>query len=170
MSEAAASPDSPEGPAGFVFGLCPTRPGQYGPPAKFVSGLRGTRDFIDPLYAQPGSEHSGKASAMTDGYALGVTILLTMTGLSSTGLVPRCKDLLMHPDDPKRWQPPASPSLAAGAWPPKVVDGLLGIVIGLTWEPRAARRMPVDTAHRNLEALAEVVGVNATIGGAEVDF
>ena len=58
-----------DAPAGFVAGLCPTRPGQYGPPAKFVPGLRGTRDFIDPLYAQPGTVHSGKASAMTDGYA-----------------------------------------------------------------------------------------------------
>ena len=53
--------------AGFVAGLCPTRPGQYGPPAKFVAGLRGTRDFLDPLYAQPGTVHSGRLSQMTDG-------------------------------------------------------------------------------------------------------
>ena len=149
-----------DGPAGFVAGLCPTRPGQYAPPAKFVAGLRGTPDYIDPLYAQPGSVHSGKASAMTDGYALGVTILLTMTGLSSTALVHRCKDLLLHPDEPSRWRPTAAPAKEAGAWPPKVVRGLLGLVIGLTWEPRAAHRMPVDEAHRGLEALADTIGVD----------
>ncbi len=97
---------------------------------------------------------------MTDGYALGVTILLTMTGLRSVGLLDRCKDLLLHPDERERWQPPAIPSPEAGVWPPKVARGLLGLVIGLTWEPLASHRMPVDEAHRRLEALAATVGVD----------
>ena len=44
--------------------------------------------------------------------------------------------------------------------------GLIGLVIGLTWEPHASHRMPVDEAHRSLEALAATVGVD----GDSVDF
>ena len=66
-----------------------------------------------------------------------------------------------------RWVPPAAPSPSAGMWPPKVVRGLIGLIIGLTWEPLATKRLPVDEAHRRLEALAATVGVDF---GEEADF
>ena len=60
-------------------------------------------------------------------------------------------------------------NLSNGVLPLARPSGLLDLVIGLTWESRAARRMPVDEAHRSLEALADAVGVDATLG-EEVDF
>ena len=50
-------------------------------------GVRGTKEFLDPLYVQPGSVHCGCASQMTDGYALGLSLLVTVTGL---GRPPSC--------------------------------------------------------------------------------
>ena len=123
-------------------------------------GLRGTKAFLDPLYVQPGSEHSGRASEMTDGYAMGLTTLVTVTGLGPTGLVHQCRHMLMNPDDPARWQPPAVPSLEAGAWPKRVACGLIRLVVGLTWEPLASRRIPLATALKELEVLAATVGVD----------
>ena len=90
-------------------------------------------------------------------YALGLTILLTVTGLGSSNLVHRCKDLLMNPDDNERWVSPAVPSPEAGAWPPKVARGLVRLVVGLTWEPLAPNRMPVTQALESLEALVAAV-------------
>ena len=75
-------------------------PGQYAKPAKFVPRLRGTTDFLDPLYAQPGTAYSGCATEMTDGYALGVTMLLTLTGTDVTAL------------DARRQRPPRTPAQA----------------------------------------------------------
>lgn len=123
-------------------------------------GLRGTKAFLDPLYVQPGSVHSGRASEMTDGYALGFTMLLTVTGLGPTGLVHRCRDMLMNPDEREKWQLPAVPNADSGAWPPKVATGLVRLIVGLTWEPLASRRLPLPAALKDLEALAATVGVD----------
>ena len=123
-------------------------------------GLRGTRAFLDPLYVLPGSAHSGRASPMTDAYAMGLTILITLTNLPPTTLLHDCRHLLMHPDDQSRWAPPVAPAADAGAWPPKVACGLARLVAGLAWEPLAPRRLPLAAALKQLEALAATVGVD----------
>ena len=123
-------------------------------------GLRGTRAFLDPLYVLPGSAHSGRASPMTDAYAMGLTVLITLTNLPPTTLLHDCRHLLMHPDDQSRWAPPVAPAADAGAWPPKVACGLARLVAGLAWEPLAPRRLPLAAALKQLEALAATVGVD----------
>jgi hypothetical protein len=148
------------GPAGFVAGRAPTRPGQYEPPAEFVARMCGTPPFLDPLYAQPGTVHSGVACEMTDGYAFGVTVLMTLTQLATIDVVHRCRSMLMHPENRELWQAPAIPHVDAGAWPERVANELVFLVAGMTWEPRASRRMLLSVAHRRLEALAATVGVD----------
>ena len=97
---------------------------------------------------------------MTDAYALGLTILMTVTGLGPTGLVHRCRHMLMHPTQRELWESPAVPHPEAGGWPARVSYGLVRLVVGLTWEPLASRRMPLTTALAELEALAATVGVD----------
>ena len=46
-----------------------------------VSAVKGTAAFLDPIYVQ-----DGLATELTDGFALGVTMLVTLTGLPATGL------------------------------------------------------------------------------------
>ena len=91
-------------------------------------------------------------------YALGLSVLVTMTGLGPTGLVHTCRHMLMQPNERERWQPPAVPSVEAGTWPNRVACGLVRIAVGLTWEPVAERRMKLTAALSELEALAATVG------------
>ena len=88
-----------------------------------------------------------------------------IAGLGSMSLVHRCRHILMNPEDPAAWQPPAIPSPDAGAWPPKVAQRLVQLVVGLTWEPQAHHRLPLAQAHTKLEALAATVGVDDVSNG-----
>ena len=46
-----------------------------------VSAVKGTASFLDPIYVQ-----GGLVTELTDGFALGVTMLVTLTGLPATDL------------------------------------------------------------------------------------
>ena len=121
--------------------------------------LRGTPEYVDPLYAH--SLH-GQASELTDGYALGLTILVTLTGQPISGhgneLMQRCRGMLMHPDERERWEAPGRPDPRAGNWPARVACGLARLVAGLAWENVAEQRLPLPEALKALEDLAKCVG------------
>ena len=83
--------------------------------------------FLDPLIVN-GLQHS----PLTDGYALGITILMALVAQPAVGLKRACKLLLKYPEQPGRWQAPAVPDTAAGEWPEHVVATLATMVGGLT--------------------------------------
>ena len=110
-----------------------------------------------------------EASELTDGYAFGLTILVTLTGRAVTGpgqeLMQRCGLMITRPYDKACWKAPGLPDAAAGIWPDRVACGLAGLVQGLAWEREAERRMPLPEALAALENLAET-----TVGGGGDDF
>ena len=103
----------------------------------------GTPGFIDPLYAE-----SGRISETTDGYALGISILMCLTSKPAIGLLDLAADAL---EDPTL---KTAGSLARGAWPEQTALDLLRVVIGLSWHRVRSRRMRVDEALCILEATA----------------
>ena len=121
--------------------------------------LRGTPEFVDPLYVHL---LHGQASELTDGYALGLTILVTLTGQPISGhgneLMQRCRGMLMHPDERERWEAPGRPDPRAGNWPARVACGLARLVAGLAWENVAEQRLPLPEALKALEHLVKCVG------------
>ena len=121
--------------------------------------LRGTPEFVDPLYVHL---LHGQANELTDGYALGLTILVTLTGQPISGhgneLMQRCRGMLMHPDERERWEAPGRPDPRAGNWPARVACGLARLVAGLAWENVAEQRLPLPEALKALEDLAKCVG------------
>ena len=121
--------------------------------------LRGTPEFVDPLYVHL---LHGQASELTDGYALGLTILVTLTGQPVSGhgneLMQRCRGMLMHPNERERWEAPGQPDPRAGNWPARVACGLARLVAGLAWENVAEQRLPLPEALKALEDLAKCVG------------
>ena len=78
--------------------------------------VRGTPGFVDPLIMN-GLQHSPR----TDGYAMGVTILMALVALPAVGLEHKCRLMLKHPNTPERWQPPGLPDATAGEWPPRML-------------------------------------------------
>ena len=96
--------------------------------------------FIDPLISN-GLQHS----ELTDGFAAGITILVTLVGLPATGIENQCRHLLRHPDRPEKWQPPGLPDATAGEWPVEVSSELAQVVVGLT-EKFPDDRMPLSEA------------------------
>ena len=105
-------------------------------------------------------------SPLTDGYALGMTFLVTLMGQPAVGLRQRCRLLLRYPSDPTQWtaaaspaagrqqsQPPVLPDASAGVWSEAVSTGLLMIVCGLTSSEDKEDRMPVPEALELIEAL-----------------
>ena len=68
--------------------------------------------YIDPLL-----NDSAQASPVTDGYAVGVTLLQALTGRPVANLKVVCRKLLRLPDQPKEWEEPGVADRRAGAWP-----------------------------------------------------
>ena len=63
-----------------------------------VSAVKGTAAFLDPIYVQ-----DGVATVLMDGFALGVTILVALTGQPAPGLKQRCRlggGVVAHEDAP----------------------------------------------------------------------
>ena len=85
--------------------------------------VRGTPGFVDPLITN-GLQHS----PLTDGFAMGITILMALVALPAVGLKAKCRLMLRHPHAPERWQPPCVPDASAGEWPTRVVSCVLETV------------------------------------------
>jgi hypothetical protein len=110
--------------------------------------VQGTAGYLDPLIVN-GLQHS----TLTDGYAMGITMLVALTGQRAIGLKMTCKALLKHPTSPERWQDPGVPDAAAGAWPADVVAAMAAMVSSLTIPEDVEERMSLAEALRTLEAI-----------------
>ena len=107
--------------------------------------------------------HSGVATELTDAFALGVVVLMTLTSLPAKDLKQRCRHMLKFPKDPSRWQKPGVPDAAAGAWEGsqeselvRLMCKLAEIVVGLN-EQWAEDRMPLIDVLGRLEATVAAV-------------
>jgi hypothetical protein len=98
------------------------------------------------------SLQSGVATELTDGFAFGVTVLMTLTGLPAAEIKQRCRHMLRWPTQPQRWQPPGVPDVAAGSWDDGTSIGLAEIIQGLD-EKWAEERMPLPDVLARLEAM-----------------
>ena len=108
--------------------------------------------------------NDGVATELTDGFAFGVTVLLTLTGLPTVGIKQRCRHMLKWPTQPQRWQPPGVPDAAAGSWDGGASSGLAEVIQSLT-EEWAEDRMPLPDVLARFEAMV----VAATAASACAD-
>jgi len=104
----------------------------------------GTPGFIDPLYTR-----SGKFSELTDGYAMGVSLLMCLGGRPAIAVVDRFGDAL------EGLAPAATFTDPTAEWPPDVAEQALEVVRGLIWGRRPPQRMVLSQALRLLEAMAD---------------
>ena len=109
---------------------------------------------------------SGEATVLTDAFAFGVTVLMTLTGLPSASIRQRCRHMQKWPTQPNRWQAPGVPDEQAGTWDEAVAISLAEIVTGLKeeWEED---RMPLSEVLERLEAMAVAVNADASAAAAE---
>jgi eukaryotic-like serine/threonine-protein kinase len=63
-------------------------------PLSTVCAIKGTPGFLDPLAS---TNSAGHVSEVNDGFAMGITILVALTGLPATDIQPRCRQLLRNP-------------------------------------------------------------------------
>jgi uncharacterized membrane protein YgcG len=92
-------------------GLAKQAPLQLGATHMTTGAVRGTPGLLDPLLTN-GMEHS----PLTDGYAFGITCLVTLVARPAVGLRQHCKLMLKTPLDPERWTPPQPPTnLSSGS-------------------------------------------------------
>jgi hypothetical protein len=117
--------------------------------------VQGTAGYLDPLIVN-GLQHS----TLTDGYAMGITMLVVLTGQSAVGLKARCRMLLRNPEQPAKWQPPGVPDATAGVWPTDVATRLAAASAGLT-EEYAEDRVGLAEVLQALEAIVGEVGSEA---------
>ena len=99
------------------------------------------------------------ATELTDGFALGMTILVAFTGQPASGLKQRCRHMLKFPDKPERWQKPGVPDEAAGEWEGATACALAEISNGLD-ERWAEDRMPLPEVLEKLETMAAAAGAD----------
>ena len=118
-----------------------------GRPHVSTSGLVGSVGFIDPIYA-----NTGQYSQQTDGYAMGVTLLVCLTGRHANDALDAAADML---EDPTRAGASGAPLDPQTDWPAAVAVELAGIVLGLSWRRTLRARMPLAEALSKLEALSD---------------
>ena len=115
-----------------------------------ASKVSGTPGFIDPLMV-----NSRKHSVLSDGFALGITLLMTLVGLPALDIRRHCRNMLRFPEDPSKWSAPGVPDGSAGEWPADVMSEALEVVVGLSKGEYADERMPLPEALRRLESLVD---------------
>ena len=125
-----------------------------------VSHLSTQRIFGKPGYMDPIITQDNQASQLTDGYALGITLLVALTGRGAVGLLNACDDALEEPDTAE------SIAAADAGWSAAQAEELTRLVVGLAYE-RKKKRMPLAEALPRLEALVEAAGEVEETAGAE---
>jgi len=108
--------------------------------------LAGTNGYIDPLYAD-----SGQYSQTTDAYAMGVTLLVALSGRRAAQAKDAADDALEDLTDGAALRRALDP---AAGWPEPAARDLLGIVKALT-SGRQQRRMPLASALETIERVCE---------------
>ena len=59
--------------------------------------------YTHSLLLYRGSLQTGEATVLTDVFALGVTVLMALTGLPSASIKQRCRHMFKWPTQPSRW-------------------------------------------------------------------
>ena len=95
-----------------------------------LGSVCGTTGYIDPLL-----NDSAQASPVTDGYAVGVTLLQALTGRPVANLKVVCRKLLRLPGRPEEWEEPGLADRCAGAWPVPLQAAVARVVSGLVFAP-----------------------------------
>ena len=108
-----------------------------------TSTVRGTPGFVDSLVVN-GLQHS----EATDGFALGVTLLMSLTGLPAVGLFHRCHELLRRTDDVAAWE-----HLLDGFWPRSVAAEVAQIAHALCMPLFREDRLPLPNALRQITSV-----------------
>ena len=103
--------------------------------------VTGTPGFLDPLVV-----NAGQHSELTDGFALGVTLLMVLTARVAVGLLEACEEALEEP------QEASSVADDTAGWPDAVASEVMRVAKGLL-TPRKRSRMALTDA---LEALTKV--------------
>ena len=105
--------------------------------------LIGTLGFIDPLYSR-----TGKYSELTDGYAIGITLLTCLAPQPAADIVDACQDALEEPS--------LAPTVvqASAGWPDPVAEALMRVVVGLSAGQFARQRTPLPEALAAVERIA----------------
>jgi len=125
---------------------------QGGPTHAATQRIIGTTGFIDPLYSE-----SGQFSELTDGYAMGVSLLMCLGGRPAIAVVNHFGAALQ--DKEQRRAPAANFTDRTAEWPPHVAKEALKVVRGLMWSRIASRRMVLSQALSKLEHIANSEGV-----------
>ena len=113
--------------------------------------LAGTNGYIDPLYAD-----SGQYSQTTDAYAMGVTLLVALSGRRALQAKDAADDALEDLTDGAALQRALDP---VAGWPEPAARELLGIVKALTSGQRQQRRMSLSSALEMVERVCGYQGV-----------
>ena len=118
--------------------------------------LVGTAGYVDPLYA-----NTGHYSQMTDGYALGISLLVCLTGKPALEALDASEGMLEEPSrsDVNAFDPQAG-------WPEEVATELVHLVVGLAWRRSARQRMALADALARIEALADANSTRPGIAAA----
>ena len=106
--------------------------------------LVGTAGFVDPLYA-----NSGQYSQLTDGYAMGMTLLVCLTSRPALEALDAAEGAL---ELPRLAHTCADPE---ADWPETVSQEVVELVVGLAWRRTARSRMSLADALRKLEKVAD---------------
>ena len=93
---------------------------------------------------------------LSDGFGMGITLLMALTGLSALDILHHCRQMLKSPDQPSVWVAPGVPDANAGDWPTSTVSEVIRIVDGLSYERDKEDRLPLTEALQRIEALVDV--------------
>jgi len=121
-----------------------------------------TRGYLDPSVVE-----GGAYSAMTDGWALGITLLVALTGRSPLSIITRCEE-----DFDKDFEDIDAVQLAdaTAGWPPHVATKFKDLVrsaaSGLCHGTSVRKRLKVSAALATLSSLADEDGSRGTGRGA----
>lgn len=117
--------------------------------------VKGSAGYMDPQMVNS----EGKCTVYTDAFALGRTILVTLTGLSVTGVLSKCRMLIMKPTEPSKWTAPGVPDARAGEWPEAVKVKLACLMKDTSCQLFLEDRKPLPEVLEELESLCRDYGV-----------
>jgi interleukin-1 receptor-associated kinase 1 len=113
-----------------------------------TAAIKGTPGFLDPLLMN-GLKHS----EVTDGFGIGITVLMCLTGLPALEILQKCRTMMRNPTNPDKWKSPAVTDDTAGKWPEDTKVALAELALGLAGEQYAEDRMSLSEAIEKLKEL-----------------
>jgi serine/threonine protein kinase len=134
--------------------------------AKQAHEMQGGRTHMTTHNLAGTNGYSGQYSQTTDAYAMGVTLLVALSGRRAPQAKKDADDTLEDLTDGAALQRALD---SAAAWPEPAARELLGIVKGLYWERRQQRRLPLSSALETIERVCEDQSVRPGIAEPAAD-